>query len=385
MIRRKSLLIASCLVLSGSLVSGCSTQETWKRETLAQDGNKTAKLSGQTISAEKDVVRLRERMQEADKLSVLTEDGGEIALDKEQFLKAFAESFPSLQKGGEPTARFEYTLVLWEEGKEPLVMQIGKEGIAVEGQYFHGTTVSDVSQFVRKAIADQLLKALPIDRIVLTAKDLNRSRQLSKTDVSRIRQVLAQAQYIEEENPRIKDPLFPNYFLEFADGGKELVQVNVISPTLLSLRFGEKQFYYQLQDSIFSLLKETIPIIDYSPGHLKYLFKADQLVISDKRPGFAHETYEIAEKGDGALQAKAITHYLARLLSAGREEGANGAKGEVKMILTFYVDDVPRRVQVFEDHFTYLGKDYYKARIAEAIAERIERAANGDKNLLVEN
>lgn len=362
--------LAGCL-LGLALFSGCSNDgnreslDTVKEAKTAKvaELERTTQSSSEISALLKDVLRV----------SIITPDGTEIHIANAPFLDELNREFAGMIRSEQAISNFAYTVVLYTKSDEPVVMQVGEEGVRVRETFYQGEAVPAVVDLVKNAVGSYYFANMQIDRIMISAQDLDRSTQLEGKLVNKFSDTLKTAQYIKEK-PRLKDPLFPFYIMEMDIGGKQIVEARILSPTLLSVDSGGVDLFFQLKDSIFGLLKQEIPLIDYSDWHIKSLFNANQVSLVDHDGILPQQKTDLVNAASDPLETKGITHFFARLLSQGEPDntGLDFSQKSPSLELQFFVDHKKVGVEVYSDGFIYRNVPYKKPGILRDIMARME-------------
>lgn len=359
-----------CLLGVSLLVTGCSADQTADVKLNKNTIETSDRREVQSPPAQNPSLEPPALLKQVNKVSVITQDGSEVSIDTESFVAEVQELFAALTQSDQSVSNFDYTVVLWTKQDQPLVMQVGENGVKLGDTYYRGKTIPLLNHIIKNFVGNNYFRDLQVDRIMISARDLGQTKQLNGEQVEYITNTLQKAQYIQDQ-PRLKDPLFPYYVLELDIGGKQIVEVDVISPTLMSVKLGKEGSYYQLQDSIFGPLKEEIPLIDFSQRNIKYLFKASQMKITDQSNQLPKSEMIIGENGTDPLEVKSITHYFARLLSSGSLEDMDFSGQSPSIVLQFMTDGRNVPVEVFADGFIFMENTYSRAGILEDIVGRI--------------
>ncbi len=365
-----SALLGIMLALT-SFVSGCSDDDSATNQMEPLSKNTVQDQKGDLSGNEAMSSRFLFDANEVDRLTIITEDGSEINLEKEPLLTEMLGIMDTLTTSATPSTSFDYTIVLWTVHDEPVVMQIGKDVLKVGDTYYEGNTMVLLNDLVKKYAGNLYLKELNIDRVMISARDLGKTKQLSGESFLNMIEILRNAQYLEKP-PRLRDPLFPYYVLELDIGGKQIVEVDVLSPTLLSVAYGEEHSYYQLNDSIFGSLKEQISLIDYTPHHVKYLFKTNELRIVDLGDSLPVGEIVLAGEDTDPLEMKALTHSFVRMLSEGKRNSGVSLEEKPSLMLLFQVNDEKLQVPVFRNGFIYRQQLYEREGIFDDILNHIK-------------
>lgn len=359
------------MLLFSMMVSGCTDENAaGEQEPLSknivqdQDGNQTG--SDLMVTS-----RYLFEANEVDRLTIITEDGSEINLDKEPFLTEMLGIMDTLTTTETHSTSFDYTIVLWTIHDEPVVMQVGKDVLKIGDTYYEGNTMVLLNDLVKKYAGNFYFQELNIDRIMISARDLGKTKQLSGESLQNMIETLRNARYLEEP-PRLRDPLFPYYVLELDIGGKQIVEVDVLSPTLLSVAYGEERSYYQLEDSLFGSLKEQISLVDYSPHHVKYLYKTNELKLIDQGDYLPMGEIVLGGEDTDPLEMKALTHAFVRMLSQGEKDSNVSLEEQPSLMLLFQVNDERLQVPVYRNGFIYRQQPYAREGIFNDILNHIK-------------
>ncbi|MBO8171033.1 MAG: hypothetical protein H0Z33_03970 [Bacillaceae bacterium] len=350
-------------------VSGCSNDTADDQNVSKNTVQETAEIETVTESSSSsgDMASL---LQDVKKITIISMDGSEINVELDPFITDIQDLLPTLQKSDKTLSTFDYTVVFWNQQDDPVVMQVGENGVKLGDTYYTGSTVTLLMDLVENYAGNHFFDNLQIDRIMISARDLGQTKQFSGEDVRVITQSLQNARFIQEP-PRIQDPLYPYYVLELDVGGKQIIEVELISPTLLSVDLGEKRSYYQLKESLYGPLKKQIPLMDYSPGHIKYLFKSSEIKLIDMAEMLPKAEILVGGEGTDPLEVRSITHFFVRLLSTGEPADINLNKNSPSMMLQFKINDTIIPVAVYPDGFIYKNQAYEREGIQQAIVDRV--------------
>ncbi len=307
------------------------------------------------------------------KVLLISQTGKEINVNPEEFEHYWKTFYPFLLE--EPTFEFaqQYTIITWDEGNQAYVTQVAEEGIKVGQLFYSHPDMSAFLHWIDTQIGEQYLKNLTTSRILVSANDLSISqRQTSQGMIPQILTILDASTLINGE-ARIRYPLFPSYQIELELDHEINRTIYVLSPTMIAIRDGDSVWNYQLNDSIFKVLKQVVPIPSASPSKINDLFTASEVRIFEKNRKVLqlHAT-------DG-IQENAIIHEIVRILTQGNsvttEQEFQKDEEEDNVMLEFYfADHTSVIIEVIDQHhFQYQGQTiYYLKDVRTLLQEMIK-------------
>ncbi|MCF6093853.1 hypothetical protein L1765_07640 [Microaerobacter geothermalis] len=346
-----------------SFIVGCNKQQEAVSETLMKNQIEE-KPSGENSDQENQSLDLL--LNNIDRVSVITKDGTEVPIEDQGFIKELSFSLKDLTPSSiEPTS-FIYTVILWLSSDEPVVLQIGENGILMGEQFYQGKSVIYLQDYIHKWVGLNLVKSLPLDQMFLYSRDMNLSAPLVKSDMERIREVIQDAQYLEEK-PAVKNPLYPYYVLELDIGGKEIIEVEVLNETLISVPTSNGYYYYQLTESISPVLKKALPSTEYQSDHIKSLFLSKGVRIKNLSGKTNGAAVELSSETMDPVYAQSIAHSLVRLLEQGTP--AKLTENNKKALITFLLEDREVSVAIYDNFFIFNNQVFGTANIFEKIVK----------------
>jgi hypothetical protein len=366
----KALLI-SLMILS---VIGCSQTAEKMENTPAPPQEEyfteeTAKLESQSVKNLPEAI-----IKNLISVSVMTDNGTEITINKEKFVETFLPFYETWEMVDKASANnYEYSIILRSSIDHPVVLQVGSKEMKWDQTSYVGDDMGEFTRFIREAAAKNFLKQLEAYQLMVTAKDLGQTKSLGAEESDQILKIIQSASYTHGK-PRLNYPLYPYYVIELDVGGKNIVKVDVISPTLLAVQSGEDRLYYQTEDSLFSPLKEAVSLVDYSAANMKYLFKATDMLVVDHSRLYQDKRLILNRDKINSFEAKSIIHNFVRSLIESQDKGKNSDNSTDEPIYTlkFEVADQEERVYIFKNHFVYHQQTFVKPGIAAEIESNLD-------------
>ncbi|WNC12560.1 hypothetical protein [Brevibacillus brevis] len=315
--------------------------------------------------------RIRTELGTVDKVTVMSTDGQEVALDLPTFLNELQGQGKDLQLSNEPLKQEEarFTLVLYRKQLAPLVVTVGEKASQFGENTYRGTGAATFYQWVHRLTGKGLL-AMRADSILLSAEDLTLSRVLQDKETTYIQAVLGKA-VPETEMPQSQHPLYPYYKLRL-DSAERPLEVTVLTPTLISVPFGRDTQYFQVDGSMFSRLTEYL-VPKENPGQpIEKLFKATniraeatgEMRVNERNLDVTQSTVE---------QGKA--HQIVRLLKTGVRLGdAPKQVGPEQYRVHFRVNGEERTVIFYERHFCIDQVWYGHSQLQKSVWKLLEPA-----------
>jgi hypothetical protein len=247
-----------------------------------------------------------------DDVTVISGSGMEVKLDVASFKAEWENKLGEVEEVQIDSTVPHYTLVLWDrQNNHPSVVQLCAEGIKVDSRMFTSESYPDFLLWTSNQIGRQYFSAFVMERISLSALDLGIKTQVPEEVAEEII-LLIQSSSLLSNDSRVFAPLFPYYQLEIEYSGKEFLRLDVLSPTLIQLQDGKDSWQYQLNHSVFTYLKDIIPLTVFSAGHVKSLFQAENVIF--KNPETEINVYE---HFDDPLQTQSWIHAVTRVLAEG--------------------------------------------------------------------
>jgi hypothetical protein len=304
------------------------------------------------------------------KVSLISQEGMEVILDPALFQKEWDDYTESVNDTSTTPYDYIYTVVAWDKRNQPYVIQVSESGIKVGKNYFVGDNISHFVQWMKRSIGQEYLKSISMERMTLQANDIGMKKQIPEEHATEIYELIQTATLVKGK-ARIDSPLYPYYQIDVEFSGKDFLQLDVLSPSLLSFQDGSDRWYYQLNDSVFSYLTKVIPITDFTSQHLKHLYEADEMIARQN-----NSIVKISEQFDDALMAESTIHKTSRLLSQAvtleNREGMENDKGNDndgkaenpeekvdELLLQFYFSDKSTvKIVVYDDYFLFNEKSF---------------------------
>lgn len=300
------------------------------------------------------------------KVSLISQEGKEVEVDPNLFQEKWDLFTLSVDEAAPSSFDHMYTVVAWDIHNQPYVIQVSKNELKVGHYYFTGERISQFILWMKQRIGGQYLSTLSMDRMTLQANDIGVKSQIPDEKAVEIYEQIQTATLIKGNAP-IDTPLYPYYQLVVEYSGKDFLNIDVLSPTLISLHDGLDRWYFELNSSIFSSITSVIPVTDYSKNHIKHLFNAEDLNIQD----FDH-ILNLSKHYDDALKEKAAIHHITRILSDGKPS-ANEEVGEVLQTMEFiFSDNTTTQLIVYDDYFMFNNELHILKGVREKIKSFLE-------------
>ena len=314
-----------------------------------------------------------------EKVSVLSTDGTELPLELRDFSHEIAERAAPLQRAATPLApdQVKFTLIVHRADLAPLVIEVGSKVSQVGEVAYAGEGAEALYQWTREEIGQSLFHHEGVYAIQLTAADQGRTYTLSQEESSFVWKSLQAATY-QHKLEQLSYPLYPAYQLEL-DLGERVLDVAVLTPGLLSVRFGDEVLHYRVTGELFSKLTEWLPPHDQTEGDpLNTLFKATKVQITGTDKSGHAQTWVIGE----SIEEQGRAHQLVRLLKQATPLKQPPALPEKPLFtLAFQLPGGEQRIDLYEKWFTYNGRIYEQAAISDYIQRLIALpAAPGPNN-----
>jgi hypothetical protein len=298
------------------------------------------------------------------KVSLISQEGMEVVLDPSLFQRQWDDYTESVSDTSTAPYDYIYTIVAWDKRNQPYVIQVSERGVKVGKNHYEGEKISHFVQWMKRYIGLEYLKSISMERMTLQANDIGMKKQIPEEHAAEIYELI-QTSTLVKGKARIDSPLYPYYQIDVEYSGKDFLQLDVLSPTLLSFQDGSDRWYYQLNDSVFSYLTEVIFITDFSNHHIKHLFEADEMIAREN-----NSIVKVSEQFGDTLMAESTIHKTTRLLSQallsenkevmkGEEGNGNDGKAERQeqadeLVLQFYFSDKSIvKIVVYDDYFLF--------------------------------
>ncbi len=303
-------------------------------------------------------------------VSVITSEGWEVTIDHKRFVDAFPKN-PLKAKSFSPSGAFNYTVLIWSSSNEPSVLLINPKGVQWDNEYYGNEEAVVLAALVRKAVSQSFFEQLNMDRMMLRSKDMDRTKRLPDNKLLQLSKLLREAQYISGK-PRLIYPLYPSYSLEIDAGGKEIVAVDILSPTLFSVALGGEKLFFQSDESLLAPLKDEMSTMDYARQHPKYLFRAKDIGIVDQSIPYHMESLQINPDKVNRFEAKSLIHELVReIAKAEKTDRPINNKVLPPLTLEFVLDERVVPVYIYTDHYVYLDAVYARQGILNQIKKYV--------------
>lgn len=303
-------------------------------------------------------------------VSVITSEGWEVTIDHKRLADSFSKT-PLKAKSSSPPGAFNYTVLIWSSSNEPNVLLINPKGVQWDNEYYDNKEAAALAAFVREAVTQSFFEQLNMDRMMLRSKDMDRTKRLPDDKMLQLTQLLREAQYISGK-PRLIYPLYPSYSLEIDAGGKEIVAVDIVSPTLFSVTLGGDKLFFQSDHSLLPPLKDEMSTIDYTKQHPKYLFRAKDIGVVDQSIPYQVESFRINQDKVNRFEAKSLIHELVREIAKAEKNDEPVNKNRVpQLTLEFVLDDRVMSVYIYTDYFVYHDAVYTRQGILGQIQKYV--------------
>lgn len=283
-----------------------------------------------------------------EKVSVMTTDGQEIFLNKDEFLKHATKDtslFPQqLQKLKTEDVRF--TLIVYRSQSAPFVLEVGP-GQDETTSFYH---------WIRKETAKALFPQIHLRSIEMVATDLGQSYLPTEEETSLIGKQLSAAEYSETNQP-LQFALYPDYRL-VVDSGERTMIAQLLSPRLLRVSLGKEQLYYTVSTDLFSQAANWLPPQKKGTSDVfDSLFKATKVILAPTGKGSADLlTYEPAESS----QYQSLLHETVRELKRAEPSAAPVPTEAPEYYLRIMVGETEHVVHIYGDTFRFQGKMYHQ-------------------------
>ncbi|RXT15101.1 hypothetical protein [Ammoniphilus sp. CFH 90114] len=303
-------------------------------------------------------------------ITVITKEGWEVEIDKLSFANSFRKN-PFKVKSTDPLSSMNYTVLIWSKSDEPSVLSVSSRGVEWNHDFYSNEEAIQFANYIREAVGQNFLKQLVMDRMMLSSNDLEQVKRLSDEKMAAFSDILRSSQFISGK-PRLTYPLFPYYSLEIDAGGKEIVPVEILSPTLISVIQGDDKLYFQTEDSLLSALKDEIGMVDYSESHPKFLFKAKDVRVIEQSIPYNEQHYVMNKDKIDRFEATSLLHVLVRELSKGkRTDGEQDKVHKPQLTLEFVMEKDVRSVFIYDDFYIYQGRTFSKPDILKHLRNYI--------------
>ncbi|MGE5703283.1 MAG: hypothetical protein ACM32O_12200 [Clostridia bacterium] len=293
-----------------------------------------------------------------EKVSVMTTDGQELYLNKEEFVQHAVKEAALLPSQvdihtKQDDARF--TLIVYRSQAAPFVMEIGPGGSEDSDRFY---------RWIRKEAAKVLFKQMAVRTVEVEADDLQKRYLPTEEETIMIAQQLAAAEFRESNLPQYS--LYPGYRLN-VNMGERTMGTRLLSPSLLCVSLGKEELYYNVSTDLFSKVTSWLPPqMRNDSNPFAPLFKATKVTLSPSGKeagntlafdpnessllqGLLHETVRTFQKATPSVQ-----HI--------RDETA------ADYYLRLQVGTTEYTIRIYGDSFRYLGKMYYQPQLKSLIA-----------------
>ena len=281
-----------------------------------------------------------------EKVTVMSTDGQEVALDSNVFIKELPKLGHNWQLSDKPLQQDEvrFTLVLYRNQLAPFVVSVGETGSQYGEMTYRG---NDAIQFYRwlHHLTGKGLLAQEVAGVQLSAEDLAVSKTLQKNEIAEVKELLAKADpQLDAGKGGKQFPLHPYYRMRVHTDEKPL-EITVLTPTLVSVPFGRETQFYQVEGELFSKLTAWLPPREKANDPFEKLYKAAKLrVESPGSPNIRGMEFDVAQ----TTVEQGIAHQIVRTLRTAAPLGQPPAQPGTKLFrLHFTGNGLERSVTVY--------------------------------------
>lgn len=313
--------------------------------------------------------RIETELGAVEKVTVMSTDGQEVALDLPVFLKELPTQGNDLQLSTEPLKQEDvrFTLVLYRKQLAPLVVTVGEKASQFGESTYRGNGAIYFYQWVHKQTGKGLL-AQKVDSVLLSAEDLSRTSALGDEEVAYISQVLAAAVPETDKNNK-QYSLFPYYKLRIGSTQRPL-EITVLTPTLISVPFGREKHNFHVDGKLFSRLTEWLPPGEKEDRPLDPLYKATRIDVK-KTGEMTVENRELDVTQTTVEQGTA--HQIVRLLQTGiRMKEAPPTPGAEQYQMHFLVNGTERTIVFYPRYFKFDQTWYAHSELPQKVWKLFE-------------
>lgn len=306
-----------------------------------------------------------------EKVTVMSTDGQEVALDRTVFIQGLAEFGKDWQLSAEPLKQEDvrFTLVLYRNQSAPLVVSVGETASQYGESTYRGNDAKQFYRWIRRQTGEGLL-AQKVESVQLSADDLSLTKMLQTEEIKAVHELLAGAVPQMEEEQGVKQfPLHPYYRMRIHTGEKPL-EMTVLTPTLVSVPFGRETHYYHVEGALFSKLTVWLPPREQEDDPLQKLHKATLLRVEtlgaanvlDKEYSVTQTTVE-----------QGVAHQIVRMLrSAAPLSEPPAQPGPKQYLLHFTGNGVHRTVTFYSNYFQVGDLWFSHHGVDQTIAQMLE-------------
>lgn len=359
-------LLILCMGTLCTFFFGCSKQEVPRVLPVGQEAESITQEKVKDPSAKVDI--------KFSKVSLISQEGIDVELEADRFQAKWSEYTPFLVESSPIEMADSYTIVGWDKQNQPHVIQVSNEGIKVGQDYYQVKKTEDLMAWIREHIGLKYLNHVEMERIMVEARDLEIKKELPNALAEDVFQLIKGSSLVRG-TPRLVEALYPAYILDIEHKKDHFLQLTVLSPTLISIQDGQDRWYYQLNHSIFSLLKEVIPITYYSKEHIKHLFQAEDLKVLKEG-----ERYSFSDSAQEALTLDTFIHHYVRQFAKGRKTAAALEQEPLPYRVQFiFADSSVKELLVGEHVYYYEGERYELYQAASKVEEIIATIQSHNK------
>ncbi len=303
------------------------------------------------------------------KAAVLSTDGQEVPLDPTVFLNDLPAQGKELEVSDAPLRREDvrYTLILYRKVEAPLVLEVGEQAVQFGDKTYRGDGTERFYRWIRQLTGKALLQST-VRSGELSAKDVARSLSLPEQEAVSLWQILQTSEYLDALEEK-QYPLYPHYRVKM-DTGSGVVEVTVLTPTIVSIPFGKETHFYRTHSSLFSTITEWLPPHEAGTDPFEALFRASDIRID---PVTDRSIPQIQRKMTDSTVDQAISHQCIRLLKSGiLQRKQTRLPRQEQYRISFGIGNSEKVVRMYEDHFVLDGNVYSHTGIHRHILQLLE-------------
>lgn len=326
-------------ILACSLSAGCSEVTTMPERDLENHSNLQAQFG--TI----------------DKVSVMTTDGQEIYLNKNEFLEHVAkeEALLSGDLQNVKTEDVRFTLIVYRAQSAPFVLEIGSGNKKTDAFY----------QWIRKEAAEEAFRQLHVRTLEVEATDLNQHYLPTDEETAKISNMLSYATYSDSAQTA-QYSLYPGYQMVINTGERSVV-VKLLSPSLIGLTLGKEQLFYTVSTDLFSLMADWLPPEPTRANDVfDPLLRATKVILAPS--GDASADTVTFDPGDSTRHL-GLLHETVRELKQAKSSAAPVPTDPPAFSLRIQVGETEHIVRIYGDTFRFQGKMYQQPKLKELMDE----------------
>ncbi|MFM1650799.1 hypothetical protein ACI7RC_01715 [Brevibacillus sp. B_LB10_24] len=288
-----------------------------------------------------------------EKVSVLTTEGQDIPLDVKDFSRGLLELTGEVTTADQPLPEkdVKFSLIVYRAVEAPLIIDVGENVCRIGEASYSGPGARNFYSWVRELIGAALFQQDQVESVDIVASDLNMSQFLQKQEANELWEYLRSGEYREKPGNR-QFPLYPYYRLKF-DTGRNIMEVTVLTPALVSVKMGKEIIYYHVSGQMFAWLTGKLPLQQPDEETVHMLFKASGVKLLPAGGKAEALDWKVAD----SIVQQGIVHQVVRVLQHGTalagkpEQAANRAE----YVLRFTVGEKVTEVAVYEHAFSTGG------------------------------